>query len=146
MPRLSPSASRSAWPSASAQSSTVWCSSTCEVAAAGELEREAAVARDLLEHVVEEADAGRDRDRGRAVEVDAHVDVGLLGAPLDTCAVRSRPTQPLDDRRPGCAVGTVGPHAQALDAEVGGELHVGLAIADHEAALPGRACARRGNP
>ena len=29
MPRLSPSASRSAWPSASAQSSTVWCSSMC---------------------------------------------------------------------------------------------------------------------
>ena len=67
MPRLSPSASRSAWPSASAQSSTVWCSSTWRSPVQRSVEREAAVLRDLLEHVVEEADAGLSRpdDPGR---------------------------------------------------------------------------------
>ena len=40
---------------------------------------DARMARQQVEHVVEKADAGRDRRRAGAVEVDRDLDVGLLG-------------------------------------------------------------------
>ena len=43
---------------------------------------DARVARQQVEHVVEEADAGRDRRRAGAVEIDRDLDVGFLGGPL----------------------------------------------------------------
>ncbi len=41
------------------------------------------VARDLVEHVVEESDAGGDVRGAGAVEVDGHLDPGLGGLPGD---------------------------------------------------------------
>jgi hypothetical protein len=41
------------------------------------------VAGQLLQHVVEEADAGRNVVGARAVEVDAGLDLGLLGGAID---------------------------------------------------------------
>ena len=46
------------------------------------------VARQLVEHVVEKADAGRDRRRAAAVEVDRDGDVGFLGLARRRCALR----------------------------------------------------------
>src|ERR1700682_5324089 len=43
------------------------------------------MARKLLQHVVEEADAGRDVALAGAVEVDGRGDVGLLGFARDSC-------------------------------------------------------------
>ncbi len=51
----------------------------CRVALAGELQREAAVLGDLLEHVIEEAEAGLDMDRQFAIQVHFDLDVGFLG-------------------------------------------------------------------
>ena len=81
-----------------------------EVARAGELEREAAVSRNLLEHVIVEADAGRNGDRTRAVEVHPHPDVGFLRLAQDSCRA-CRAAQLLDDGSPRCAVAAVGMHA-----------------------------------
>ena len=50
-----------------------------EVAFGAEFEVEAAVASDLLEHVIEEADACGYVDFAAAVEIQAEEDVGLLG-------------------------------------------------------------------
>ena len=50
-----------------------------QVALAGQPQGEAAVGRDLLQHVVEEADPGGDGDRAGRVEVDGADDAGLLG-------------------------------------------------------------------
>ena len=44
---------------------------------------DARVARQQIEHVVEEADAGRDVRDALAVEIDRDLDVGLLGGALD---------------------------------------------------------------
>src|SRR5258705_6521552 len=44
---------------------------------------DARMARQEVEHMVEEADAGRDRRRAGAVEVDRDLDVGFLGGALD---------------------------------------------------------------
>ena len=41
------------------------------------------MARQQVEHVVEEADPGRDRRRAGAVEIDRDLDVGFLGGALD---------------------------------------------------------------
>ena len=41
------------------------------------------VARELLQHVVEEADAGRDVIGAGAVEIDGRLDLGLLGGAID---------------------------------------------------------------
>ena len=115
-----------------------------QVACAGQFEREAAVARDLLEHVVVEADAGRDRDRRRAIEVHPHVDVGFLGlararSPCDRdgagarrwLARSRRRRRPRRTRKP-------------CEAQVRGQLQVGLAVADHVAVAAGRSGARAG--
>src|SRR5690606_15916521 len=54
-----------------------------EIAAALDLEREAAVLAELLEHVIEKADAGLCDGLGLAVEVDLDADVRLAGLALD---------------------------------------------------------------
>jgi hypothetical protein len=41
------------------------------------------VACELLQHVIEKADAGRDLIRARAVEIDGRLDLGLLGGAID---------------------------------------------------------------
>ena len=54
-----------------------------EVALGAHREVDHAVARDLVEHVVEERDAGGELRRAAAVEVERHEDLGLLGVALD---------------------------------------------------------------
>ncbi len=50
-----------------------------EIAADGEIEIEGAVAGDLLEHVIEETNAGGDAGFSAAVEIEAQADIGFLG-------------------------------------------------------------------
>ncbi len=83
-----------------------------QVALAGQLQREAAVPRQLLQHVVEEADAGGDRDRGRRDPGRRRPRCRFPWCVASTRATRSRPTQPRGDRGPGLA-GAVAAHAQA---------------------------------
>ena len=54
-----------------------------KVAAGLDLEVEAAMAGEALQHVVEEADAGGDRRAAGPVQVQAHPDLGLLGVAGD---------------------------------------------------------------
>jgi len=54
-----------------------------------------AVARELLQHVIEEADAGRDVARTGAVEIDGAADLRLTRDALDAGLTRRRS----DDRR-----------------------------------------------
>ena len=69
-----------------------------QVALAGELQREAAVLRDLLEHVIEEADAGRHLNGVRGIEVDGYLDLRFLRPALVTRAARRELAH---DGRPG---------------------------------------------
>src|SRR3989442_15118268 len=78
MPRRSPSAWDSAWPSTIPTSSTVVLVHV-EVAPRGDLEVEECVARQRLEHVVEEADARLDLRPAAAIETHPHPHFGLLG-------------------------------------------------------------------
>ena len=50
-----------------------------EIAVAGERDREAAMRGNLVEHVVEEGDAGVDPARRGAIEIDGDRDLRLLG-------------------------------------------------------------------
>src|SRR5262249_21645460 len=61
-----------------------------QVALGLDREVDAGMARQKLEHVVEEADAGRDRRNAGAVEIDRNLDVGLLGAALDRTFAHER--------------------------------------------------------
>jgi hypothetical protein len=54
-----------------------------EVALGLHREVEGTVARELVEHVVEERDAGGEARLAAAVEVERHEDLGLLGVALD---------------------------------------------------------------
>ena len=135
MPRLSPSASRSAWPSASAQSSTVWCSSTSrspwQVSSSAKPPWRATCSSMWSKKPmpVEIATGAGAVEMRRSLSI-----CGFPGAARRRCAVRSRPAQPRRDRGPGRAPSAPSsPHAQSLDAEIGGELHVGVAVADHVA-------------
>ena len=78
MPVLSPSASRSAWPSTMAVSSTVWCTSTCDVAGGLDGEVDERVLAQRVEHVVVERTPVDDVGRAGAVEVEPELD-GRLG-------------------------------------------------------------------
>ena len=100
------------------------------VAGAGQRQREAAVATDLLQHVVEETDPGCDLGAGLAIEIDADPDAGLAGDALDRGHAR-RIRDALRDRRPVVVVGT---EPEAAHTEVARQLQIGLAVADHGAA------------
>ena len=78
MPRLSPSACRKAAPKCERAVLNGMVLVDLQIALADELEREAAVTGDLLQHVVEEAEAGRDVDGTLAIQVDVDRDVGFL--------------------------------------------------------------------
>ena len=54
----------------------------CRSPLASIVEVDQAVARDLVEHVVEETDPGGQLRLARAVEIDAHADLRLLGIAL----------------------------------------------------------------
>ena len=69
-------------------SSTVWWPSMCRSPLALDVEVDQAVARDLVEHVVEEADAGRELRGAAAVEVDADADLRFLGVAADVGGAR----------------------------------------------------------
>jgi hypothetical protein len=56
-----------------------------EVAGDGHAEPDPPVARQQIQHVVEEADAGGDPLGGTAVEVQRHRDVGLAGLARQLC-------------------------------------------------------------
>src|SRR5262249_31926904 len=53
-------------------------------------EVDARMARQKLEHVVEEADPGRDRRNAGAVKIDRDLDIGLLGAAPDRAFAHER--------------------------------------------------------
>ncbi len=95
------------------------------------------MAGDLLEHVVEEADAGGDGDRRLLIEVHRHRDVRLLRPALDAGhAIRA--VQARRDLRPGQRVIALQP--DPFDAEALRKVDVGPGAADHAAA---RAVERR---
>ena len=122
MPRLSPSASRSAAPRARAQSSTVWCSSICRSPLHSRLQREAAVPRDLLQHVIEEpkpvaTSRGPSRDRSSSTPTSVSLVLRWTlarAAPRPGCARDRRPGL-LRARRPGA-------RAEPWTPKIGGEL------------------------
>src|SRR5262249_56404226 len=61
-----------------------------QVALGLDREVDARMARQKLEHVVEEADPGRDRRNAGPVEIDRDLDVGLLGAASDRTFAHER--------------------------------------------------------
>ena len=70
MPLRSPSALANNWPSTMPTSSTVWCWSTSRSPVGLQLQIEAAVLGEQLQHVVEEADAGRDLVAAAAFDLE----------------------------------------------------------------------------
>ena len=82
-----------------------------------QLERETAVLGDLFEHVIEEADAGADRARTLARQIDLDRNVGLPGLALDARAPRLRGDAPRD-RRPGLIRAAVLQHLDARDPRI----------------------------
>ncbi len=83
MPFISPSACLTAWPSAMPTSSGGVVVVDVQVALGLDRDVDARVTAREIEHVVEEADAGRDVGDTLAVEIDRDLDVGLLGGALD---------------------------------------------------------------
>ena len=80
MPLLSPSASATAAPRTMPTSSTVWWASISRSPSARIVEIHEPVTRDLVQHVLEERDAGGDVARAGTVKVDGYLDPGLDGA------------------------------------------------------------------
>src|SRR6185437_1480917 len=101
-----------------------------EIALAYQLEGEAAVFGELLQHVIEEPDARGDAQRRGIVEVDANLDLGLTRAPANLCTAGA---EIRDDRGPRFFRGSVEAYPQAAYAEIRRELKVRVAVADHRA-------------
>jgi hypothetical protein len=55
---------------------------------------DAGMAGEQVEHVVEEADAGRDRRYAGAIEIERDLDVGFLGGALDRAFAHVRTSNP----------------------------------------------------
>ncbi len=105
-----------------------------QIAAAFQIEREAAVPGDLLQHVIEEPQARGDAARALARQVQIDVDVGLLGLAMHLGAARLPEGDAGGDMRPGFVRVALQAHLEAPYPQVRGELHVGVAVADHVAA------------
>ena len=78
MPLRSPSASSSARPRQIATSSIVWCASMCRSPVAFDRQVEQAVMGDVVQHVVEKADAGVDLGCAAAVQVQRQLDLRFV--------------------------------------------------------------------
>ena len=84
----------------------------------------------LLEHVVEETDAGRNRRIAGRVEVDDGLNTRLVGIACD--AGRAVCTaEEVHELRPGKDVRIAAIDEQSTHADTVGQLHIGRAIADH---------------
>jgi hypothetical protein len=103
-----------------------------QIAAASELQREAAVLGELLQHVIEEADARADVNGRRRVQIDTYLYVSLTRFSVNVGRSRS---QLAHDCGPCLTRVTVLADAQAPDPEVTGELEIGVPIADHRAGV-----------
>src|SRR5690606_8381660 len=102
-----------------------------QVALGAHLQRDAAMLADLVEHVVEERQPGRNLGVGDAVQVQLDPDPGLLRVALHHRAAR-RVGQFMGDAGPiPFAAELLRAQLEAADAQVGGELQVGLAVANH---------------
>ena len=107
-----------------------------QVAVAGEVQAEAAVGSDLIEHVVEVADAGVDVAEARFVQPYFGADVGFACFALNDGVARRAPggiagevfvQEFFGDVRPVHVAAVV---VDATDAEVVREFEVGFAVAD----------------
>ena len=85
MPCLSPSALATAWPEHDASVLGGVVEIDVQVALGLERDVDQGVAGQLLQHVIEEADAGRDVIGAGAVEIDGRLDLRLLGGAIDGC-------------------------------------------------------------
>ena len=103
-----------------------------QIALAVELEPEAAVLGQLLQHVVEETDSGGHFGSGRCVEIDFHDQVRLAGLAAHAADPR-RIDDLADELLPTTRLPGVDP--EATHAQVVGELQVGVAVADHHAGV-----------
>ena len=102
-----------------------------QVAAARELEREAAVLGELLEHVVEEPDAGRASGSARCAR-DSTATVDPASRACGARPARGAP-ELAHDRGPGLLLAAVAAYPQRRARQVGSELEVRFPIADHGA-------------
>src|SRR5688572_26463839 len=102
-----------------------------QVTLALELERKATVLGELLQHVIEEADAGGNGDGCGGIQTHGNLDVGFLRLAAELGLALGERAQ---DRRPGFRLVAVTADANAAHAEIGGEFEVGVTIPDHHAA------------
>ncbi len=85
----------------------------------------------LLQHVVEEAEAGSDHGLRGAIEVDGDLDAGFPGLAFEPGHSR-RIDQKMCDLGPGKVLRA---EPETANAQVPRELHVGVAVADHGGAF-----------
>ena len=100
-----------------------------EVAANVNFKTEAAVGGDLIEHMIEEADAGVDFAAAFAIQPDFDIHLGLFGVALNV-GIAVAASQLFADSRPVQRLAII---AQASNAHVIRQLDVGGAIADNVA-------------
>ncbi len=90
--------------------------------------------RDLLQHVIEETDAGGDVLRAVGVQVDGQANARLAGVALHGCGPFSA-AQRIRDSGPGQRIVAVLVEQKTLDADAAREFDIGLPIADHSGAI-----------
>ena len=96
-----------------------------EISFAREFQTEAAVLRNLLQHVIVETNAGMDSDRLRTVQIHAYLDVSLICPPANgRCPLRI--TQQVNNAWPcrrtfACEIKQDAAHPQPLSQGLGGQ-------------------------
>ncbi len=104
-----------------------------QIAGATQVECEAAMLRDLLQHVIEEPQAGGDRARAVARQIEVDVDVRFLRLAMHLRTPRLPENAP-GDGRPGLVHIAVQAYPKTLKPQICREFHIRVAIADHVAA------------
>src|SRR5882757_431329 len=103
-----------------------------QIAAAGQGQCESAMPRKLLQHMIEESQAGGHADGSLTRQIQLDRDIRFLGGTPHP-GMTSRAQYALRDCRPRFLFGTGRAHPQALYPEIGGKFEIGIPVADHVA-------------
>ena len=106
-----------------------------QVPVAADGQREAAVLAELLQHVVEKADARTRVGVGFLVQVHADED-GCFPGPARDVRPAGIVQNPVNDFLPAQVIRAVRGNLEAAQAEIRGQLQVGVPVADHRRAGP----------
>src|SRR5688572_27075178 len=106
-----------------------------EITLTFDLQTDARMTRDLVEHMIKKTNSGFHADRVGLVQIHGHANLRFLGFAFHF-GFTIREQKFIGDLLPTQAITKRGADAKAPDPHISSEFHIGIAISDHGRSLP----------